>query len=270
MNQEQFVEVVWDYYHDHGRSLPWREPEPDGSFDPYKIMVSEVMLQQTQVARVTPKYLQFLELFPSVQSLADAPLAAVLTAWSGLGYNRRAKFLWQAAQTIVSDYNGQVPHDQASLTALPGIGVNTAGAIAAYTYNQPVAFVETNIRSVFIYHFFSGQDKVDDKQILELVTRTLPPDAAEIRSWYWALMDYGVFLKATVGNTARSSKHYVKQSGFHGSKRQIRGQIIRLLTQKAHTTAELKAVIDDERLLEVLEDLKAEQLISTQNGCYTL
>lgn len=267
---EQFQQTVRDYYHDHGRGLPWRDPEPDGSFDPYKIMVSEIMLQQTQAARVIPKYSQFLELFPSVQALAATQLASVLTAWSGLGYNRRAKFLWQAAQAVVADYDGVLPQEQAALTKLPGVGTNTAGAILAYAYNQPVAFVETNIRTVYIHHFFRDQDQIDDKQILALVTQTLPEDVDEVRNWYWALMDYGVFLKATIGNASRDSKHYKKQTTFKGSKRQIRGQIIRLLTEKPRATAELSEVINDERLTVVLQDLSIEQLVTEQNGVYSL
>lgn len=156
-------ETVWKYYHQHGRhDLPWRLPEPDGSFDPYKILVSEIMLQQTQVPRVLPKFTEFLTKFPTGQELAEASLGEVLAAWSGLGYNRRAKFLWQAAQKVVRDFGGELPHTFEALESLPGIGKNTAGAVAAYAYNQPAIFLETNIRTIFIHHFFRDADLVPD------------------------------------------------------------------------------------------------------------
>jgi A/G-specific adenine glycosylase len=263
-NFDDFSEIVWDYYHDHGRNLPWRLSEPDGSFDPYKIMVSEIMLQQTQAGRVIPKYQEFLIAFPTIQLLAEATLAEVLTVWSGLGYNRRAKFLWQAAQRIT----GSFPQTVNELSALPGIGIQTAGAILAYSFNKPVVFIETNIRTVYIHHFFANRVDVHDKELLPLVEATL--DHEHAREWYWALMDYGVFLKATVGNTSRNSKHYVKQSAFHGSKRQIRGQVLRLLTESPQTLEDLQAAIPDPRLLTVLHDLKTEQLIQQSSNLYRL
>lgn len=260
----QFKDTVWCYYRKSGRELPWRLPEEDGSFDPYKIMVSEIMLQQTQAARVIPKYAAFLKAFPTVQSLAKASLADVLTAWSGLGYNRRAKFLWQAAGHIQAEF----PETLAGLVALPGVGANTAGAILAYAFNQPVIFIETNIRTVFIHHFFADQTDVHDNQLLPFVESAL--DREHPREWYWALMDYGVHLKATVGNTSRNSKHYAKQSTFHGSKRQLRGQIIKILTNGPMTRAELSTYLTDSRLDEVLADLANEQLIRAKGPLYRL
>lgn len=261
---EEFKEVVWDYYHEHGRDLPWRHAEPDGSFDPYKIMVSEIMLQQTQAARVIPKYHEFLTKFPTVNSLAEASLSDVLTAWSGLGYNRRAKFLWQTAQKIA----GPFPDTLESLVALPGIGTNTAGAILAYSFNKPVVFVETNIRTVYIHYFFADHTDIHDKNILSLVEATL--DKEYPREWYWALMDYGVYIKATVGNTSRNSKHYAKQSSFKGSKRQIRGLIIRTLTDGPKSYQHLRELTTDNRLDEVLEDLQKEQLIQQDGQLFRL
>lgn len=261
---KQFQQIVWDYYHDHGRDLPWRTPEPDGTFDSYKIMVSELMLQQTQASRVIPKYLQFLEVFPTAQSLAQASLADVLRQWSGLGYNRRAKFLWQAAQQI----RGSFPETLDELIKLPGIGTNTAGAILAYAFNQPVVFIETNIRTVYIHHFFPGQIDVTDKQLLPLLEKTL--DAEHPREWYWALMDYGAHLKNTVGNISQNSHHYAKQSTFHGSKRQIRGQVLRELAGANKTYRQLKVNISDERLQNVLDDLTKEGMIQLVNGSYSL
>jgi A/G-specific adenine glycosylase len=255
-----FQELVWNYYHDFGRhNLAWRQPEPDGSFDPYKIMVSELMLQQTQVQRVAPKYQEFLRLFPEVATLAQAVLGDVLRVWTGLGYNRRAKFLHQSATMVMTDFGGVFPTDTAQLVKLPGVGINTAGAIATYAYNQPVVFIETNIRTVIIHHFFDDQMGIADKGILELAERTL--DREHPREWYWALMDYGSSLKKSVGNVSRQSKTYAKQSTFAGSKRQIRGQVIKLLGNGALPQAELISKIADERLKTVLADLLDECLI---------
>ncbi len=288
---ENFQEVIWDYYAKHGRTtLQWRLPEPDDSFDPYKIMVSELMLQQTQVARVIPKYEAFLESFPNVQSLAAATLGDVLRTWQGLGYNRRAKFLWMAAAAITK--MDTFPKSLEALVKLPGIGKNTAGAILAYAFNQPVVFIETNIRTVYIHHFFPNENEVTDKQIVELVEQTLPHDEekehpesrihfdpgamrktvglSHYREWYWALMDYGSYLKQTIGNPNKASKHFAKQSTFHGSKRQIRGHIIRLLGTGRYSFEELQKTIRDERLKAVLVELVNERLIKERSGTYSL
>ncbi|MGC1177379.1 MAG: hypothetical protein WA843_04890 [Candidatus Saccharimonadales bacterium] len=258
--KEAFQSTVRDYYHDHGRhDLPWRVAEPDGGFDPYKIMVSELMLQQTQVARVIPKYHEFLRRFPTVFSLAEAPLGEVLRVWNGLGYNRRAKFLWQSAQQIVSDHKGTFPQTTPELVKLPGVGANTASAILAYAFNQPAAFIETNIRTVYIHHFFEDKTTISDKEVAEIALQTL--DRERPREWYWALMDYGSFLKQTVGNTAQRSSSYAKQSKFQGSRRQIRGQILRLLGDKSYARNAIRSRVPDERTDMVVHELLAEGLI---------
>jgi len=260
-------EALRQYYQDYGRhNLPWRQPESDGSFDPYKVMVSEIMLQQTQVARVIPKFNQFLITFPRVTDLAKAELADVLRLWSGLGYNRRAKFLWQAAQQIA--VLGEFPRTQKDLVALPGIGPNTAGAIMAYTWNEPVVFIETNVRTVYIHYYFTDQSDVPDQAIKELIETTL--DRENTREFYWALMDYGTHLKQTVGNANRQSKSYAKQSAFHGSKRQIRGQVLRNLGFERLTLKQLETQISDERLAVVLADLLNEGLIQKQGTYFHL
>jgi len=265
--RQRFVETVWDYYAAHGRDLPWRQPDTAGTFDPYKIMVSEIMLQQTQVNRVIEKYREFLTLFPDTKTLAAAPLSAVLTVWSGLGYNRRAKFLWQAARAI--EARGTFPQTQTELTALPGIGINTAGAIMAYAYNQPVIFIETNIRTVYISSFLADSaELITDKQIIELAAATLQTD--EPRQWYWALMDYGSHLKRTAGNSSRLSKTYTKQSTFVGSKRQIRGQVLKALLHGPMSAENIMELIEDERLPQVLVNLTQEQLIEKTDTGYQL
>jgi A/G-specific adenine glycosylase len=221
------------------------------------------------VNRVIPKYLAFLGLYPDVASLAAAELGDVLRMWSGLGYNRRAKFLHHSAQRIVKDFGGAYPRSVQELETLPGIGRNTAGAIATYAYNQPVAFIETNIRTVFIHHFFGDREDINDREILPFVQATLPEDGTN-REWYWALMDYGSYLKQTVGSQNHRSTSYAKQSTFHGSRRQVRGQVLRLLAAQPLTTDELKKQIVDERLGTVIKDLLKEQMIREQNGRLTV
>jgi A/G-specific adenine glycosylase len=266
---ESFQNTVWEHFRLHGRhDLPWRIPEADGSFDPYKILVSEIMLQQTQVPRVIPKYYEFLEKFPTVDVLASARLATVLKTWNGLGYNRRAKFLWQAAQAIVQEHDAIFPSEEIVLVRLPGVGKNTAHAIRAYAFNQPAIFIETNIRTVYIFHFFQNREGVSDAEILEIIEKTA--DQNDPRSWHWALMDYGSFLKQTIGNLNKLSKSYARQSPFEGSKRQIRGKILRLLGEKPMTKQALAAKINDDRLDAVLADLLAESLIRKQSDRYAL
>lgn len=265
----EFQQIIWDYYEQFGRhDLPWRKPTKDGSFDPYHILVSEIMLQQTQVSRVIPKFVDFIGCFPSALHLAQAPLSEVLTKWSGLGYNRRAKFLWQAAKMIADDHKGQIPRSQAALTSLPGVGVNTAGAIMAYSFNAPVIFIETNIRTVFIHHFFKDETHISDKHLMPLLNEALP--AGRSREWYWALMDYGSYLKQTVGNVSRASMVYNKQSAFKGSRRQIRGQILKLLTVQPLELAVIQANIVDSRLESVLKDLLSEGFLEQTGSYYKL
>ncbi len=266
---QNFYERLWEHYELHGRhDLPWRLPEQDGSFDSYKIMVSEIMLQQTQVPRVIPKYHHFLGQFPRITDLATAPLGEVLRTWQGLGYNRRAKFLWQAAQEITTMFDGVVPNTVEELVKLPGIGKNTAGAIVVYAYNKPTIFIETNIRTVYIHHFFADMQGVDDTEILSLLEKTI--DTKDPRTFYWALMDYGTHLKRAYGNLNKFSNGYVKQSKFHGSKRQVRGAVIRQLSHAPATYDALQITIQDERLDAVLAELVAEGLIRQNDQNYSL
>jgi A/G-specific adenine glycosylase len=256
------------HYIDQKRTMPWREPRADGTFDPYAIMVSELMLQQTQVSRVIPKFVAFISRFPNIQSLAHARLADVLQLWSGLGYNRRAKYLWETARMIERDFGGNLPGSIDELKKLPGVGINTAGAILAYAFNQPVGFIETNIRTVFIHHFFADSDKVADTELLPLVNALLQLWLSQSghgsREYYWALMDYGTHLKTTAGNSARRSKAYAKQSRFQGSKRQVRGAVLRALAAGPLPRTELERQINDSRFAAVCEELLIEGLINQQ------
>lgn len=265
----QFLKTIFSYYQQHGRhDLPWRQTAPNGSFDPYKVLLSEVMLQQTQVPRVIPKFAAFLQQFPDVSALAQASLGDVLVAWQGLGYNRRAKYLWQAAQMVVSEYGGIFPRTVEELIRLPGIGTNTAGAIVAYAYNEPTVFIETNIRTVYIHHYFHDQTGVPDAAIRELVERTIDRDNPRI--FYWSLMDYGTHLKQTVGNLSRASKAYAKQSKFSGSLRQLRGRVLRLLAGGPLPAERLLYELSDPRAAQVLHDLEQEHMLRRQDGEYRL
>ncbi|HET9412020.1 MAG TPA: hypothetical protein VFO38_04175 [Candidatus Saccharimonadales bacterium] len=260
----EFTQTVWDYYRRHSRSMPWRD-----SPTPYLVLVSEIMLQQTQVTRVVPKFNRFISKFPTIKSLADAPLSDVLAQWSGLGYNRRAKYLWQAATQIQLRHGGQVPSTLPELVALPGIGVNTAGAILAYAFGQSSVFIETNIRTVMIHHFFIGsKNAVSDSQLRQCVKNTLPD--SNIREWYWALMDYGTYLKATQSGKLAKVKGYRKQPVFNGSLRQVRGKVIKVLIESPKNATLLQSIIDDPRLSDVLQSLLKEGFIVQKQGQWHL
>lgn len=255
MNKAEFKEIIWQKASELYREMPWRE-----NTDPYFILVSELMLQQTQVDRVIPKFEQFMQLFPTIKDLAAASLGEVLTAWSGLGYNRRAKFLHEAAKKIVVDFDGQLPRTLDELISLPGIGPNTAGAIMTYSFNQPVVFIETNVRTVYFQHFFHDQDVVTDKELKELVAETV--DTEHPREWYWAMMDYGSYLKKQGAGRLHKSKHYKKQAPLKGSLREVRGLILKALALQDLELGDLSAMMpQDERFEKALGDLRKEGLI---------
>jgi A/G-specific adenine glycosylase len=254
-----FRKNIWDYYRNHKRDFLWRQTR-----DPYKILVSEIMLQQTQTGRVESKYAEFLKRFPGFGSLARAPMRSVLHAWSGLGYNRRALALKRAAEIVAKKYGGKLPKDEESLVELPGIGPGTAGAIRAFAFNLPSIFIETNIRRVFIHFFFTHRRKVDDGEILKVVKKSLPT-GRQTREWYWALMDYGAMLgREAKENPNKKSAHYTKQSKFEGSNRQLRGRILRLrLANPKISITEItqKAGQPRERVAEVLRALRKEGFV---------
>lgn len=255
---EWFQKLIWDYYRANGRDFAWRQ-----THDPYHIVVSEIMLQQTQTSRVAEKYAQFLTALPTFEALAHASQREVLTLWSGLGYNRRGLALQKIAQRVVQEFSGQLPADPAILETFSGIGPNTAGSICAFAFNMPVVFIETNIRAVFIHTFFKDRtDKVHDKELLPLIAQTVDP--LQAREWYYALMDYGVMLKKAHKNPSRKSASHTRQSTFEGSERQVRGMIIKLLTQfSALSFEQLAEHIKKEprRIERNLEGLCAEGLV---------
>lgn len=257
---EQFRETVWRFYREHGRAMPWRE-----TTDPYAILLSEVMLQQTQVPRVTEKYTAFLSRFPSLEELAAAELSDVLAAWQGLGYNRRAKHLQESAKRIRDVHGGTIPADPEILETLPGIGPNSAGSIAAFAYNRPVVFIETNIRRALLHFFFADAEQVRDAALLPYVSDSLDRDNP--REWYYALMDYGADIAKRIPNPNRRSAHYTRQSPFENSNRQVRGRIVRLLSaQKSAVPLPLDEVaeqvgFDVERVRGVAQVLAAEGFV---------
>lgn len=247
-----FQNEVMEFYETKGRhDMEWRH-----NFDPYRIVVSEVMLQQTQVPRVAVIYPQFIEKFPDFAALAAASQTELLAAWQGMGYNRRALNLQKLAVRIIEEFDGVLPKEPEVLATLPGIGHATSCSIAAFAFNRQVVFIETNIRRVFIHYFFSDTAVVDDRDLLPLVKACLLPGRS--REWYWALMDLGTALKTSVPNPNRRSRQYVKQSVFAGSDRQIRGALLRLLLAGSSEQAEslAKAVgASPERVAGILDEM---------------
>ncbi|MCU0494276.1 MAG: A/G-specific adenine glycosylase [Chloroflexaceae bacterium] len=178
------------WFEANARDLPWRRTR-----DPYAILVSEVMLQQTQVDRVIPKYLAFLAAFPTLESLAAAPTAEVIRMWAGLGYNRRAVNLQRTARAVLNDHGGTFPHEVAALRELPGIGPYTAGAVACFAFEQDVAFLDTNIRRVVRRWLVGPEDQeptTSERQLVALAESAVPAG----QGWLWnqAIMELGALI----------------------------------------------------------------------------
>jgi A/G-specific adenine glycosylase len=261
-----FQGQIYGYYRRHGRDLPWRR-----TTNPYHIVVSEIMLQQTQVERVHGKYLDFINAFPDFDSLSRASQKDVLALWQGLGYNRRALALKRLAENVVSMHGGALPQDVNALNSLPGIGKTTAGEILAFAFNIPTVFIETNIRRVFIHEFFDGEEDVKDTEILPLVEATV--DGENPREWYWALMDYGSMLKKNVENPNRRSAHYTRQTPFEGSDRRIRGLVVKRLLNHMPLSAEIlveETGVGFDHLKRILAGLVNEGFICEDKGLYKI
>lgn len=233
------------------RDLPWRR-----SRNPYEVWISEVMLQQTQVSRVDGRWQRWIVRFPSIDALASAQMADVLEEWQGLGYNRRALAVWRAAQQI-SLQGGVMPHEVADLVALPSIGPATAAGIRAFALNLPGVYLETNVRTVFLHELYPEAEGVPDRELTPLVEACCPRNADDPaddpRTWYFALLDYGAWLKRTVENPSRRSKNHVRQKRFEGSHRQKRAMVVRVLL--AHRAAGLEGA----DVASIAQELSAEE-----------
>jgi A/G-specific adenine glycosylase len=247
--KQRFKRKVYKHYNNHGRKLPWRETN-----NPYHILVSV-----------------FIKTFPTLRSLAKAPLDKLLRTWQGLGYNRRALMLQKCAQQIVKEYKGVIPDTPELLKKLPGLGKATSASICAFAFNKPVIFIETNIRTVFIYEFFPKKKDVTDDELLPLVAQAL--DKINSYTWYSAIMDYGAHLKKRHPNPSRKSAHHSRQSKFEGSDRQIRGKVLKiLLNQNKLSFAKLseKVTADTIRFKRILKGLAEEGFIRYKNRYYSI
>ena len=269
MTISKFQKLILTWHKKNKRDMPWRNTK-----DPYKILVSEVMLQQTQVARVLPKYKEFLKEFPTLTSLAQASDKKLLHVWAGLGYWKRALSLKKTAQIILKEYHGKFPKKPELLKKLPGIGPYTAGAVACFAFLNKDAFLDTNIRRVYLYFFFSEKNNISDRNILTIAKKSVWKKNS--REWHYALLDYGaVILKDKKIN--KQSKHYTKQSKFEGSLRFFRTKIIRFLLDQPKQTAAIKKI---ERLLKeskspyastkILSGLEKDGLIKKKRNSYSL
>lgn len=265
---QKFQKTILNWYKTHNRDyLPWRQTR-----NPYHILVSEVMLQQTQVSRVLQKYPEFLKEFPTIHDLASTPLEKILRMWQGMGYNRRALYLKRSAGEVVKSYGGKIPSDPALLQKLPGIGNYTSGAIASFAFDKPVVFLDTNIRKVLIHFFFSkSKKKIADKEILAAADKTFYK--RNPRTWHYALMDYGALeLAGTKGNLEKA-KAYHKQSPFYGSTRYFRSKIVRHLLERPLKQEALMNILKEDRFFSpqidismLLEKLQKERLIIKSNN----
>jgi A/G-specific adenine glycosylase len=273
LSARQLRAIIYRHYRLYGRKLPWRRTR-----DPWRILVSEMMLQQTQVSRVQELYGAFVARFPTAKKCAAADAGEVQRLWQGLGYNRRARFLKEAASRIAVEHGGKVPSAMAELTRLSGIGKNTAAAIMAFAFDIPVGFIETNIRAVFLHFYGRGGKNVSDNDLMPHIEATL--DRKDPRSWYYALMDYGVYLKKQYPLLSRQSAHYKAQSKFPGSRRQVRGAVMRVLassraagiTGRGLLSAVMreKAALREESAREAIAELEREKLIQKIRGRYCL
>lgn len=271
LRKKRFQEVLFGWHKDHYRDMPWRR-----THDPYRILVSEIMLQQTQVDRVRDKYTEFLKAFPTVRALALAPLGEVLRVWSGLGYNRRAKYLHQCAKEVMRTYGGKFPNDEPLLRKLPGIGISTSAALAAFSFGADVPMIDTNIRRILVRVFFP--DRIPPDRELYLFAKTLIPEGKG-RAWNYAMLDVGA-----TACTARNHSHVCPFAKLHGavgdfvykkpqkkfanSRRFYRGKILRALADGGEMTPSLleKSLGKCPEFREILSDLKTEGLLTMRRG----
>lgn len=281
MTIPQFQKIILDWHKKNRRDMSWKNTK-----DPYKILVSEVMLQQTQVARVLPKYKEFLKEFPTLQVLAKASDKKLLRVWQGLGYWRRALGLKNTAKAILKEYKGKFPKDPKVLETLPGIGPYTARALACFAFDHSEAFLDTNIRRVYLHFFFPKKKNISDKQILKIAQKAIPSISSHnsrlrypittSRKWHYALFDYGAtVLKDKKVN--KQSRHYTKQSKFAGSFRSFRTKVIHFLLEQPQQTATktkirqlLKTAKNPYAPEKILASLEKDSLIKRKRNSYSL
>jgi A/G-specific adenine glycosylase len=256
-----FQGKIINFYNTNKRELPWRL-----THDPYDILISEFMLQQTQVNRVIDYYTNWIEKWSTVEALSDASFYDVVSTWIGLGYNRRAKYLHETAKIIVHKFKGNVLKAMKSYDQLPGIGEYTSKAVRIFAGNEDITTIDTNIRRIFI-HEFNLEESTPDKDLYEIANYCLPKGKS--RLWHNALMDYGA-LVLTSHKTGIKPK--TKQSKFAGSDRQIRGQILRLLLKKSYSIDELNAYfrIDINRLKTILNKMIQDNIIQNNDDIFYL
>ncbi len=241
---------IFSWWQVNREAYPWRE-----TTDPYYILVSEIMLQQTQTTRVVPKYLAFIQKFPDLKTLAEASKGEILALWSGLGYNRRAIYLQQTAQSILQ--LDEFPRDPKALIKLPGIGVYTSRSIPIFAFNADIGTVDTNIRKVFIAEGLATPD-TKQNELFKIADRLVPKGRS--RDWHNALMDYGSKIASKIIPKIRST---AERKPFHETDRHYRGIIIKKLLKSPMTSEQLQndLKIGQKRLEALLQTLQTEGLI---------
>ncbi len=265
MNVKLFQKKVFGYYGKKRRHLPWRN-----TTDPYAILISEIMLQQTQVDRVIAFYERWLKKWPTIKKLAKAPRVEVLQAWIGLGYNSRAKNLHETAKIVSEKFDGDVLRAIPRFKELPGIGPYTSAAVRIFSANEDIVTVDTNIRRIFI-HEFGLKDSISDKELWTLAEKCLPKGKS--REWHNALMDYGATLL-----TARKTgiKPKTTQSKFDGSDRQVRARVLKVMladAKKKFTLEELcksAGAIPKKRLRKIVDGMINGKLVVKSGSSFTL
>lgn len=269
---KQMVDHVLDSRKDLYRDFAWRRTQ-----DPYEVLVSEVMLQQTQTQRVIRYFERWIDKFPTFDALASAAKVDVLEAWQGLGYNRRCLALYACAQEVSEKYHGVCPRDENELISLPGIGPATAAGVRAFAFNEPSAYLETNVRAVVLHELWPQEEGVNDKSVLAAVQAAAVEVAqrgVDARIWNYALLDYGAWLKKVFPNPSRRSKHHTKQSAFEGSRRQKRAALLRQVFDEPNNTSAHYAQAckyDLDITEDVLDSLVKEGFVCLEeNGTYSI
>lgn len=259
--QKEHCRELLDWYKDNGRDLPWRRTNV-----PYRILISEVMLQQTQVSRVVEKYKAFLKQFPNTKQLAEASTSDVIKAWKGLGYNRRALFLQRTAQAIRKDFAGKFPKTLAELKTLPGVGDYTARAVLSFAFEQPTPVLDTNHRKFYQKTFFGDTIRTDKEllkkaeEVVAWISSAYGTDA--VYDWNQALMDW-VSANSKIYILPKKKKN--KAVPFKKTDRYVRGRIIDILRE--HERVSLLSLrkrfdmLTDERFQHILTGLKKDKLI---------